>query len=153
MYSKEFPLITEPVEELTERLKRERNARLRTRLHLLVLIRSGQVASRREAAEHLAVHRNSVTNWLRLYEQGGMEAFLRIGVGGPRAEQKTLPDDVFRALSERVAADAFPSYVAAQEWLRDEHDLNVSYRTLHSIIRYRLGAKLKRRHSVDAKQW
>src|SRR4028118_1792435 len=91
MYSKEFPSITESVEELTERLKRERDARLRTRLHLLLLIRSGQVAHRREAAEHLAGHRNSVTNWLRLYEQGGLDAYLRVGVGGPPAEQKTLP--------------------------------------------------------------
>lgn len=145
MYSKEFPSIGESVEELTERLKRERDARLRTRLHLLLLIRSGQVANRREAAEHLAVHRNSVTNWLRLYEQGGLDAYLRVGVGGPPAEQKTLPDHVFRALGERVAADAFPTYVAAQEWLRREYGMDVSYRTVHSLIRYRLGAKLKRR--------
>ena len=144
MYRKEFPPIIESVEELEARLKHERDARLRSRLHLLILIRSGRVQTRREAAEHLAVHRNSVTNWLATYEHGHLEALLQIGRTGPQRKQKTLPDAVFQALCERVNAEGFPSYGAAQQWLHREFDLKIPYRTVHGIIRYRLGAKLKR---------
>lgn len=144
MYSKEFPPIHETIEELEARLKRERDARLRSRLHLLLLIRSTRIKTRREAAEHLAVHRNSVRNWLRAYERGGLETMLQIGVGGPKPGQKSLPAPVFEALRERVSENEFPSYVAAQRWLRNEFGLDIPYRTVHGIIRYRLGAKLTR---------
>ena len=100
--------------------------------------------SRREAAEHLRVHRNSVTNWLGRYEGGGLQALLTIGTTGPKPEQKTLSAPVFQALNDRVFGEGFPSYIAAQEWLRREFELEVPYRTVHGLIRYRLGAKLKR---------
>jgi transposase len=144
MYKKEFPPILESVEELQARLRRERDARLRLRLRLLILVRSGQVATRREAAERLAVHRNSVRNWLAAYEHGSLGALLRIGTSGPKREQKTLPPPVFEALRERVEAEGFPGYAAAQQWLRQEFGLEVPYRTVHGIIRYRLNARLKR---------
>jgi len=144
MYRKQFPTILESVEDLESRLKHERDARLRCRLHLLLLIRSDQVESRREAAEHLRVHRNTVKNWLITYEDGGLQELLKIGTTGPKPGQKTLSAPVFQALSDRVFGEGFPSYIAAQEWLRREYDLGVPYRTVHGLIRYRLGAKLKR---------
>ncbi len=144
MYRKDFPPIHESVEDLQSRLKHERNARLRCRLHLLLLIRSGQVQSRGEAAEHLKVHRNSVSNWLATYEAGGLEELMKIGTTGPKPEQKTLSIPVFTALRNRVFGEGFSSYIGAQDWLRREFGLEIPYRTVHGLIRYRLGAKLKR---------
>ena len=144
MYRKDLPEIAESVELLESRLKHERNARLRPRLHLLLLIRSNQVQTRREAAEHLRVHRNSVANWLATYEDGGIEALLKIGTTGPKPEQRTLSTPVFKALRDRVFGEGFPSYIAAQEWLHREFGLEIPYRTVHGLIRYRLRSKLKR---------
>ena len=144
MYRRDFPPITESVESLEGRLKYERDARLRLRLHLLILIRSGRVCTRREAAEHLAVHRNSVRNWLALYEAGGLEALLQIGRGGPARAQTTLSPPVLQALQARLDAPGFPSYTAIQRWLRDEYAQEVPYRTVHGLVRDRLRAKLKR---------
>ena len=50
MYRKGFPTVRETVEQLRVLLDAERNPRLRPRLQLLLLIRSGQVQSREEAA-------------------------------------------------------------------------------------------------------
>jgi hypothetical protein len=58
-----FPCITEDLESLQARLRSERDAQLRPRLHLLVLLKSGQVTTRRQAAAPLAVHRNTVALW------------------------------------------------------------------------------------------
>jgi transposase len=69
-----LPTITEALDQWQARLRSERNPQLRPRVHLLVLLKSAQVTTRRQAAAHLAVHRNTITGWLRQYRHGGLEA-------------------------------------------------------------------------------
>jgi transposase len=144
MSQRDFPPILETAEDLQARIGQEQDARLRVRLQLLLLIRSGRVKSRTEAARQLDMHRNSVKNWLDAYGQSGLEGLLRIGTTGPKPEQKTLPPAVFEALRERVEGEGFSGYTGAQEWLRREFGLDVAYRTVHGLIRERLGVRLKR---------
>jgi transposase len=140
-----FPAVTESVEELERLLRAERDAQVRRRIHLLLLIRSGQVRTRTQAARHLAVHRNSIYTWLQVYKSGGLESLLRIQQGSPKAEQKTLSESVFEALLMRLAKGGFPGgYLQVQRWLKDEFELEIPYKTVHGIIYYRLKAKLKR---------
>lgn len=144
MSQRDFPPIKESADELHALLKYEQDARRRSRIHLLFLIRSGQVDSRIAAAKHLAKHRNSIKNWLNAYKRGGLEELLRIGTTGPAPEQKTLPPAVFEALRERVEGEGFSGYTHAQAWLHKEFGLAVPYNTVHGLVRNRLGAKLKR---------
>src|SRR6516165_9947390 len=71
-----LPTITEDLTTLEDHLRRERDPKLNPRLHLLVLLKSGQVTSRDRAATHLALHRNTVAAWLRRYRDGGLDALL-----------------------------------------------------------------------------
>ena len=144
MSQRDFPPIKESAEELQDLLTHEHSAKRRTRLHLLFLIRSGQVKTRERAAKHLLVHRNSIQNWLNAYEAGGLEQMLHIGTTGPKPEQKSLSASAYEALKERIHGDGFSGYTDAQEWLHREHGADLPYSTLHKIIRYRLKAKLKR---------
>src|SRR5262249_5031426 len=144
--------ITEDLETLQSRLRSERDPRLRPRLHLLVLLKSGQVSTRRQAAAHLAVHRNTIATWVRAYRDGGLTALLSYKEPGAPAGQKSLPAAVFAQLQARLAtASGFASYVAIQQWLREEFSLEVPYKTLHGIVRYQLKAKLKRPRPSHAK--
>ena len=93
-----LPPITEDLENLEDRLRRERDPKRKPRLHLLVLLKSGQVTSRSDAAAHLAVHRNTVAVWLCRYRDGGLEALLTYKEAGAPAGQKTLPPAVFAQL-------------------------------------------------------
>jgi transposase len=148
-----LPPITEDLETLEDRLRRERDPKRKPRLHLLVLLKSGQVTSRSDAAAHLAVHRNTVAVWLRHYRAGGLEALLTYKEAGAPAGQKTLPPAVFAQLQARLAtASGFASYVELQQWLREEFGLDVPYPTLHGIVRYQLKAKLKRPRPSHAKK-
>ncbi len=144
MSQRDFPPIQETTEDLLTRLKHEQDARLRERLHLLLLIHSGEVKSRGEAARRLLRHRNTIRNWLETYKEGGLEGLLHVEATGPKPEQKTLPPAVFEALRERVGSEGFAGYTVAQDWLLKEFGLTVAYRTVHGLIRERLGAKLKR---------
>ena len=148
-----LPCITEDLESLQARLRSARDPQLRPRLHLLVLLTSGQVTTRRQAAAHLAVHRNTVALWLRTYREGGLTALLTYKEAGAPAGQKSLPAAVFAQLQARLAtASGFASYVAIQQWLREEFSLEVLYKTLHGIVHYQRKAKLKRPRPSHAKK-
>lgn len=144
MSQRDFPPISESAEQLKDLLTYEHSAKRRSRLHLLFLIRSGQVNSREEAAARLLVHRNSVWAWLKAYKAGGLEQMLRIGTTGPKPVQTSLPAPVFDALEEQVETKGFAGYTHVQEWLRTKYGRDVPYSTVHKLVRYRLGAKLKR---------
>lgn len=144
MSQRDFPPIKESAEQLKDLLTYEPSAKRRNRLHLLFLISSGQVQSREEAAARLLVHRNSVRGWLEAYKAGGLEQMLRIGKTGPKPVQKSLPAPVFNALEKQVEGEGFSGYTHAQEWLRTEYGRDLPYSTVHKLVRYRLGAKLKR---------
>src|SRR5262245_20955962 len=148
-----LPIIREDLDTLQARLHHERDPKRKPRLHLLVLLKSGQVTSRGQAAAHLALHRNTVAAWLRRYCDGGLEALLTSKEAGAPAGQKTLPPAVFAQLKTRLATHTgFTSYLAIQHWLREEFALDVPYTTLHGIVRYQLKAKLKRPRPSHAKK-
>jgi transposase len=148
-----LPSIVEDLETLRERLRHERDPKRKSRLHLLVLIKSGQVTSRGQAAAHLALHRNTVAVWLQRYRAGGLRALLTYKEAGAPAGQKTLPPAVFEQLKMRLATSpGFASYLDAQRWLRDEFALQVPYQTLYGIVHYQLKAKLKRPRPSHAKK-
>ena len=148
-----LPPITEDLDTLEERLRRERAPKRKPRLHLLVLLKAGQVTSRGQAAAHLALHRNTVAAWLRRYRDGGLEALLTYKEAGAPAGQKTLPLLVFEQLKTRLATPTgFASYLDVQRWLREAFALEVPYKTLHGIVHYQLKAKLKRPRPRHAKK-
>jgi Helix-turn-helix domain len=99
-----LPPIREDLHTLQARLHRERDPKRKPRLHLLVLLKSGHVTSRGQAAAHLALHRNTVAAWLRRYRDGGLEALLTYKEAGAPAGQKTLPPAVFEQLQACIAS-------------------------------------------------
>ena len=139
-----LPPIREDLNTLEEQLRRERAPKRKPRLHLLVLLKSGQVTSRSPAATPLALHRNTVATWLRHYRDRGLEALLTYKEAGAPAGQQTLPPAVFEQLKTRLATSSgSASSIAFQQWRRDAFGLEVPYTTLHGIVRSQLQAKLK----------
>ena len=139
-----LPVIAEPLDHLRDRLRAERDPERKRRLHALVLLASGQAPTRREVADHLAVHRNTVAAWLDRYRDDGLDALLTPSKRGPAPGQRTLPAPVLAALQARLADGVgFGGYDEIQRWLRDEYALDVPYKTVYTLVRYRLGAKLK----------
>ena len=148
-----LPTTTEDLETLQERLRHERHPKLKLRFHLLVLLKSGQVTTRGQAAAHLALHRNTVATWLRRYREGGLDTLLTYKEPGAPAGQKSLPAAVFKHLKARLnPPTGFASYIEVQQWLRDAHGIALSYKTVHGIVRYQLHAKLKRPRPRQAKK-
>lgn len=113
-----LPIITDHVETLRTRLRQIRDAEQKRRLQVLVLIAEGRVSTRQQAADYLAVHRNTVSRWLASYAQGGLEALLTVNAGGAPATQRSLSPAAFAALQARLQTPSgFESYGEVQQWL------------------------------------
>ena len=140
-----LPPIAEAPDELRARLHAELDPERKRRLHALALLASGQATTRRQVADHLAVHRNTVAAWLDRYRSGGLAALLTPLKRGPVPGQRTLPGPVLDVLRARLADGVgFAGYDEVQRWLRDEHGHDIPYKTVYTLVRYRLGAKPKR---------
>ena len=139
-----LPEIPEPARELEELVRKERDAQIQRRFHMLLLLKTGEAKSRSAAARQLGVHRNTIANWLDLYEEGGLEKLREIGEPGPDPGQQSIPPDAMEALKNRLSEpEGFGSYKEIQQWLADRHDLDLPYTTVHRIVRYDLEAKPK----------
>ena len=139
-----MPTIKESLDELYPRLHKERRAAVKRRIHMLVLIKEGKHSTRKAVAKHISVHRNTIGDWLSKYESGGFTALLEIKSPGAPSGQRSLPENVLAALSERLKdTSGFGSYVELQTWLKETHDVSIEYKTLHRIVRYQLQAKPK----------
>lgn len=111
---------------------------------MLVLLKSGKAKTRKEVAEHLAVHRNTIRLWLALYESGGINSLLDIKPKGPSPGQYSLPMEVVEELNKCLEKPkGFGSYGQIQVWIQKTYGLYVKYKTLYRIVRYELKAKPK----------
>ncbi len=139
-----MPNIRESLDELYSGLRQERRAEIKRRIHMLVLIKEGKSRTRKAVAEYFQVHRNTIRDWLIKYESGGLTALFQMKSPGAPSGQRSLPQEVLAALSERLEDTAgFGSYVELQTWLTRTHGISIRYRTLHQIVRYQLKAKPK----------
>jgi len=139
-----LPEIPEPVEKLERLVRKEKDAQIQRRYHMLLLMKTGEAESRSGAARHLGVHRNTIADWLELYEEGGLDGLREIGEPGPDPGQQSIPSDVMEKLKECLSEpEGFGSYKEIQQWLADKHDVELCYSTVHGIVRYELGAKPK----------
>jgi transposase len=139
-----LPEVSESTQRLERLVRKEKDARIQRRFQMLLLLKTGEAESRSAAARELGVHRHTVSDWLDLYEEGGIEKIQKIEDPGLEPRQESIPPDVMAPLKDRLDdPEGFGSYKEIQQWLAEKHGVEVPYSTLHGIVRYKLGAKPK----------
>jgi len=134
--------ITESREELERRLQHETEARQQERLQMLYWLKRDLVNSRQTIAQLLNRNDSTISRWLNDYREGGLRQLLEIQTAPGAA--RVIPPEVMERLKARLAEPTgFPSYKAIWQWLRQECQVDVEYKTVHRIVRYELNAKLK----------
>lgn len=134
--------ITESREELEQRLQHETDARQQERLQMLYWLKRGLVSSRQQIGQLLNRDASTVTRWLNDYRAGGISQLLEIQTAPGAA--RVIPPEVMAQLQARLAEPTgFSSYQAIWQWLRQECQVTVDYKTVYRIVRYELNAKLK----------
>ena len=141
-----LPRVTEPVEELLEQRRVERDERQRERLHLLELVARGVEGSRSALARRLGRNRETISAWLETYAQEGLAGLLRApkspgplsqgGIGLPEATKAAIRARLAKPQGERGCQ-------ALWQWARAEHAVTYSYPHFTRWVHAHLGATLK----------
>lgn len=143
--------ITESAEYLEKTLKQARIASQKERLQMLWWLKIGQVRSHNELALRLARDSSTITRWLQKYRQHGLTGLLEIKKAP--GQVSTIQGEVLESLKARLKSPSgFSSYGEIISWLLENHGLNVSYRMVHYLVRYKLQAKLKVPRPCSANQ-
>lgn len=119
-------------------------------VHMLYLLRSGQVQTRQAVAPVLGVSHNTISRWLTTYETGSLPALLDIYV--PAGKQPSLPPEVLASIEQALRRpEGFASYTDLQQWVEQNHHRHIKYKTLYTLVRSRFNAKLKVPHPSHTK--
>ena len=134
--------IKESQEELEKALKHATTASRKERLQMLYLLKSGQVSSRRSLAELIGRDQATITRWLRKYKDGGRDRLLEVKHAPGKVS--IVKGEILERLKQRLQEpQGFHSYSQIQQWLVAEFGLDIAYKTVYELVRYRMGAKLK----------
>lgn len=143
--------ILESQEELEHRLDRQTTATGKERLQMLYWLRIGVVNSRQDLVKLLHKSEATITRWLSMYKSGGLTALLE--VKHAPGNSSSIPIDAVSRLKERLKQpQGFSSYKQVQQWLEQECGVTAAYHTVHSLVRYKLQAKLKKPRPKSRKQ-
>lgn len=148
---KKLPPINESCEDLKVLMQKEKQAK--QRLNALYLLKTGQAKTRKEVAQLLGVHRDTVGRWLTAYQKGGLDSLLK----WEKAPGKTplLTPEMQQDLKHRLQSDeGFSSYKAIAEFVRNEYGVSIGYDAVYKLVRYKFKAKLKvaRKHHKKKRQ-
>ena len=143
--------IVESREQLEHRLDAQKTATGKERLQMLYWLKLGIVNTRQDLVRLLHKSEATITKWLGMYKSGGLSALLEVkhAPGNP----SSIPDEAVSRLKEGLKQpQGFSSYGQVQQWLELECGVTAAYHTVHSLVRYKLQAKLKKPRPKSRKQ-
>jgi transposase len=124
--NKGMPAIWENVAELREMIRNEKDGLDRTKLQMLLMLRSNARRRRNEAAACLGVHRKTVGDWMRKYEQGGLTKLLEKKSKG--GSQSSLPLEVIEGMRKQLAEPSgFSSYKHLLAWVMKTFSITTTF--------------------------
>lgn len=144
--------IAESPLQLKTLMTQQKDPRAKERIHALYLLKSGLVEQEQAVAHLLARGTATIRRWLGAYRRGGIEALL--GRATSTGRPRSVPPHAVAALRERLADPHtnFQSYGEAQRWLADCFGVEVDYKVVHSLIKYRLKSSLRVPRPSNARQ-
>ena len=144
--------ISESPQTLKKLLKNARSPQEKEKIQTIYWLKTHTVETVKQIAIMLGRNRVTIQKWLRKYRTGGLNLLLqpKTNLGG---RPTSIPPDVIDKLKEELKnPEGFESYGEIQLWLKTCFDIDVAYRTVHQLVRYKLKSKLKVPRPLHIKQ-
>lgn len=134
--------VNESQEELKHRLHHAITASSKERLQMLYWLKQDAIATRKELSQKLGRDESTIYRWLKRYRQGGLRDLLDVKT--PPGKKSKISQSEMNQLKERLSQpQGFKSYGEIQDWLNQRFGVDLAYKSVHKIVRYKLKAKLK----------
>ena len=142
--------IQESEAKLKKLLRKEKTGSGKERIQLLYLLKSQKAQTITQASELLGRHRVTLQDWLSKYRHGGLESLLERATSPGRPRK--IPSWAEKALAKRLEeSEGFENYSTICQWLQTNLGIKANYKTVHSLVYYRLKAspKIARPQSLE----
>jgi len=121
------------------------------KIQALYLFKTSQVETVTELADNLGVHRVTVQKWFKKYKDQGITGLLEVGEKTGR--RSVLSEAILLELKARLndPYQSFHSYDEVDNWLVTQYGLKIDYKTIYSLVKYKLKANLKSSQKANVK--
>ena len=109
---------------------------------MIYWLKTNQVLTRPELAKLLGCHESRIIPRITLDRVGGLKKLLE--VKNPPGKASKISPEILAGLQARLSEPiGFKSYGEIQNWLIEKYQVQLAYKTVHKIVRYKLKAKPK----------
>jgi transposase len=137
-------LTDEEREQIARRYKQEKNPRFRERLQCLLFKDRG--LTNNDVADLLEVVPETITDWLNLYRDGGVDALCRLETGG---SDSFLSQEQIALLKAELDKNVFQTAKQVCAWVAEQFCVTYSERGMRDLLK-RLGYTRQKAHLVPA---
>lgn len=134
--------IIESVENLKDLMKQQKTGLGYGKIQAIYLLKIKAVETVRHLAVIVGRGEATVHRWLHLERVGGLAALLKEKTSTGRPKKVTV-EEVAKLQQELKEPEGFSSYQEVKIWSWAIRGIQLSYATIHRIVRYELQAKLK----------
>ena len=134
--------IVESVEELKSEMKKQKTALNFAKVQALYLLKIQAAETVRYLAVIMGRAESTIHSWLQLYRQGGLVKLLEEHPKTGRPKKLDI-ETVAKIQQELSEPEGFLSYKEVKLWLYSCQNIEISYPTIHRVVRYELNSKLK----------
>lgn len=140
----------EGVAALRRKIKESSNEAQKARIRAIIHMKEG--ATRVEVARRFVVDTDSLTNWVKAYNAGGVDA-LAMSTGGRPEGNPKWDTRIFDALAEEINKGGYWSVPRMQEWIRTHHRHDIPEQTVwYHMDQLGYSYKSARPHPVQGSQ-
>ncbi len=143
--------IAESVETLKSLMKQQKTALNHAKVQSLYLLKINVAETVRYLAVIMGRAESTMYYWLQLYKTGGMSKLLQEPPQTGRPKKLEI-ETLAKIQQELSDSEGFSSYKEIKIWLLICQDIDISYPTVHRIVRYELKGKLKVARPIHEKQ-
>jgi transposase len=145
-------VVNESQEELLCLLRSETDKRKLERLYFLFWYKSGLATTRKQIAALLGRSLPAITRWIKRYLEHGLKGLLNMDYQGRKSSRKVPVEVVEELVIKLETPEGFGSFHEIKEWIKEEHNIELAYSTVHRLVKYDLDASPKVARPFSEKQ-
>lgn len=135
--------IKESEEHLKYLLRQQTKLLQQGRVKALLLIKQDKVQYTYQLADKLKRGRRTIYDWLKSYQENGIEGYLTVLSRGKRKEKLTLEEKRAIALKLQDPSTGITSYVELLHWVNRQFRKDIPYHVVYNYCRSHLNSRLK----------
>lgn len=135
--------IKETAKELSSLMKDRQAIKVREKIQVLYLLKSGQCQQINLLALIVCRHRKTIHQWLSDYKREGLNSLLNSTRTLP-GRKSNIPSDVIEIIRAKLLEREFSSYKQIQNWLQTNYQISVKYHVVRDLVTKKLQLHISR---------